>query len=287
MKKFYILIVLTILYWSGFSQRCISLGCASAHTGLVTDGTLADTSVSPGLGCYAGNLFKQVFWEFFFSPAGGDFTQTFTPTSGTNLAINYVIFDLGTSAPISTNCPVDYTGWTSDACDITDHPNQPVGPGLFAVTETTTAGHYYAVAIILWQGPNNGGDAGYTFDVSAPLIAGDPLTPANCPGILPVKLSAFDATVRNCMVSLNWLVQSQSDFKNYDVQYSTDGATFQTIGTISGPIEGASNKYVYQDNNPKQGNIYYRLKMTDRDERYQYSKIIALNLNCGKSSVFV
>jgi hypothetical protein len=287
MKKIYYLVLFIISFGKGFSQNCISLGCAASQTGIITDGTLADSGPATGLGCYNGNVYKQVFWQFFFSPAGGDFTQTYTPTSGTTMAINYDILDIGTSPAPSIDCPVNSATWTSVACDINDHINMPVGPGLFGVTLTTVAGHYYAVAIIIWQGTSNGADASYTFDISTPQIGGVDFTTANCPGVLPVKLSSFNAAVNNCIVDLRWTAESESDFKNYEVQYSTNGTSFQTIAAIARAVQASGQKYTWQHKTPTQGNIYYRLKMISMDGGFAYSKIISIKLDCSRSSVII
>ena len=285
MKKIYPLLLLTFLCVEGFSQRCISLGCAKQYSGIATDGAISDSGIVSGLGCYNGYGLRQIFWEYFFSPSGGDFTQTFTPTSGTDLALNYVIFDQGTLAPASINCPVNTSGWSQIACDITDHPNQPLGPGLFGVTATTTIGHYYAIAIINWQGISDGDDSSYTFDTNTPQIEGVDVDASNCPGTLPVSLSDFSATSTNCVVNLDWVAQLQSNFKNYEVQASTDGLNFQSVATIPGVTQGADQKFSYQDLNAKQGNNFYRLKMTDEDGKIAYSKIVSMNSTCNRNVV--
>ena len=86
---------------------------------------------------------------------------------------------------------------------------------------------------------------------------------------------------------MDWTAESQSHFKNYEVQYSNDGIKFQTIATIAGALKGSNQKYSYQHNNPRQGNIFYRLKMMDKNGKFEYSKIIALKLNCNRSSLMV
>jgi len=44
-------------------------------------------------------------------------------------------------------------------------------------------------------------------------------------------------------------------------------------------------KYSYQDKNPPQGKVYYRLKMTNSDGSFTYSSTIPLNLDCNKSLI--
>src|SRR5262249_19800893 len=91
--------------------------------------------------------------------------------------------------------------------------------------------------------------------------------------------------VKDCAVNLNWTSEIESDFKGYEVQYSSDGRNFTTIATL--PAQTLSKNYSYKQNNPQQGKGYYRLKMVDIDGKSEYSKTIAMKLDCGKSLVFV
>ena len=102
---------------------------------------------------------------------------------------------------------------------------------------------------------------------------------------MPVTLSSFTATSANCVVNLSWVAQLQSNFKNYEVQTSTDGLHFENVATISGKGEGTDQKFSYQDLNAKQGNNFYRLKMTDADGKIAYSKIVSLNSTCNRNVV--
>lgn len=282
-----------------FSQDCIVLGCASNYS-ITTDQTLSD--VAGNFGCYTYN-YKRVYWQFFYSPSGGSYTQAFTPTGAastdpsTGLSLNYIIFDVGTSAP-SYSCPVDPTGWGQPICETNDYHGAEVGPGTPAVAPnksspqsalTTTAGHYYAVLIIVWQGSSNGYSQDYTFTIGTPQIDGTDLDASNCPGVLPVKLASFNAQVETCSVDLNWTAATEIDFKDYEVQYSQNGIDFSTIASIpsSGVSNGSGLTYSYKHNNPQQGKAYYRLKMVDIDGKFEYSKIIALNLNCSKNTATV
>jgi len=151
---------------------------------------------------------------------------------------------------------------------------------------TLVAGRYYAIGIIINP---NGADpspaANFTFDVGTPTLAGIPLGAGNCPQIiLPVKLTSFNARVTGCTVDLDWTAAIETDFSNYEVQSSADGSSFKTIATKSA---GPDQKYSYQDHSPAQGNIYYRLKMVNIDGSSEYSKIIAMKLNCDRSEIVV
>jgi hypothetical protein len=283
MKHKYILLLLaTFTLVKGYSQNCTSLGCAANFGAQIIDATVADAVGDPGT-CYDGFNYKQVYWQFFYSPFGGDFTQTYTPTStGDPLDLDYIVFDMGLSGPASVTCPVNTSGFTEVFCSTDPTANLPTGPGIEG-TVTTIATHFYAIAIYAYQDV----DPTYTFDIGNPQLNGADLDALNCPGVLPVKLSSFDAQVSNCIVALTWEAQSESSFKHYEVEYSSDGRTFQSIAILSPAHNVGAQKYAYVHNDPQQGNIYYRLKMSDIDGRSTYSKTIVMKIDCSRSSLIV
>lgn len=279
MKHKYLLffIVCNFFLVSGYTQNCTSLGCADNY-GSQTINT-AVSSVNSGT-CYF-IFYKQVYWQFFYSPSGGNFTQTYTPTStGDPLDLDYEIFDIGLSGPGSVTCPVNTTGFTTVLCMTNTTLGTPTGPGIDAIMNTV-AGHFYAIAIYAYQDS----DPTYSFTIGTPQIGGVNLSAMNCPGVLPVKLSSFEAKVKNCQVNLDWIAESESQFKQYELELSKDGRNFQTITTLVSQGAGYNNKYTYNHTDPVQGKNFYRLKMIDQDGRIEYSKIIVLNLSCSGSTV--
>ncbi len=281
MKHKYLLL-LTLSCFSlvkGYSQNCTSLGCAANYGAQTIDATVPNVLGDP-TNCYTGVNYKQAFWQFFYSPTGGDFTQTYTPTHvGDIMDLDYIVFDMGLSGPVDIMCPIDPSSFTEVLCGNFYTPDIPTGPGLDG-TITTVAGHFYAVVVYFYQ---IGVDPFYTFNIGNPQIGGVNLNALNCPGVLPVKLSSFDAIANNCNIRLEWIAETESQFKHYEVEFSTDGNRFKTIATLAG--QGINKKYTYNHANPVQGKIFYRLKMKDLDGRIEYSKIIALHLDCNGSSV--
>jgi len=283
------------------------MGCASnaATFGTQTANPLQPDNTSGIIeGCYGGSIpFKQIFWEFFFSPGGGDLVQSFTTLGNTNaFDLDYAIWDMGTSAPnpSTLTCPINPgniggNGWTQIQCNSeSTNDNVATGPGIapgppgnLPNTVTTVAGHYYAVGIIVSSG---GLGPDYDFTVGTATLGGVAMTSSNCFDItLPIRLSSFGARVNNCAVNLNWVSESETDFKNYQIESSTDGVSFKAIATIS-PLQnntGSTQKYSYQDKAAQQGKTYYRLKMIDIDGSFSYSNIIPLILDCNLGSVIV
>jgi hypothetical protein len=78
------------------------------------------------------------------------------------------------------------------------------------------------------------------------------------------------------MVDLNWTVLDESAMSGYEILYSHDGTTFNTVGFISAVNSQLQHQYNFV--HPSVSNItnYYRLKMVELDGSYTYSPIITI-----------
>jgi Secretion system C-terminal sorting domain len=103
-------------------------------------------------------------------------------------------------------------------------------------------------------------------------------------GPLPVKLAYFNATVKNCMSSLNWKSVSEENFSGYEVEQSKDGIKFNSVAKVKS--EGGKTNYSVKHNAGK-GEVYYRLKLNDLDGKIEYSKIVYLDVKCNSGSALV
>jgi hypothetical protein len=125
----------------------------------------------------------------------------------------------------------------------------------------------------------NGTGAVLTYPLDATLVGAG--TPPFV--ILPLHLISFNASLLQNETLLQWQVENEINFKQYELEYSTDGINFKTIAIIE-----AKNKstYDYKYQQTIVQKEYYRIKMVDNDDTYSYSKIISLNAK-GKPSVSV
>ena len=142
MRKIYFLLALIIYSFSLSAQNCISLGCADAYT-VTTDGTQADEASGAEWGCYNSYPRKQTFWQYFYSPSGSNYTQSFSSAAD----LDWLVFDMGTSLPTFT-CPVSPSGWTQVGCDLSYDPGGPTGPGFGSGPKRATRRHRPVVGSI-------------------------------------------------------------------------------------------------------------------------------------------
>ncbi|MCO6500759.1 MAG: T9SS type A sorting domain-containing protein [Vicingus serpentipes] len=104
---------------------------------------------------------------------------------------------------------------------------------------------------------------------------------------LPIELLYFNAIMDGKVVKLNWTTTAEINNDYFTIQRTQDGFIYTEIGTIAGA--GNSNtilNYREVDQYPLSGISYYRLKQTDFDGNYTYSKLVAVEL-APKGSLFI
>lgn len=106
-----------------------------------------------------------------------------------------------------------------------------------------------------------------------------------CTGLLPVTLTSFTAEAKSNGVLLKWYASQESNFSEYVIERSTDGNNFVSIGTVQGKNLG---NYSFTDNSlPTASYLVYRLKMVDKDGKFNYSKIASVRINSNASGIIV
>jgi len=93
---------------------------------------------------------------------------------------------------------------------------------------------------------------------------------------LPLVLNQFNATLSGKKVNLNWVTGMEKELSHFVIERSVNGVDYVEAGKVS--AKGSSNvkiDYNYQDmlNSSAKGMLYYRLKMVDIDNKYQYSPV--------------
>lgn len=104
---------------------------------------------------------------------------------------------------------------------------------------------------------------------------------------LPIVLISFDAKVVNKKVELNWATGTEINNDFFTIERSQNGVDFEAVLTADGA--GNSSQvltYAAIDENPLNGVSYYRLKQTDFDGAFEYSKIISISMGKQTNSVY-
>lgn len=92
---------------------------------------------------------------------------------------------------------------------------------------------------------------------------------------LPVKLIHFNVSrVDDNTVLLNWATVEELNSAKFDIQRSSNGKLWETIGSqLASKVSNHRVEYNYTDFDRVIGTVYYRLKMIDLDGTFSYSNI--------------
>lgn len=105
--------------------------------------------------------------------------------------------------------------------------------------------------------------------------------------VLPVTLLGFQATPGNDGVMLDWATASENNNSHFTIERSHDAIAFQPLREVASKgINGNSGvrlDYTSLDAAPLPGVSYYRLKQTDLNGKFIYSKTVKVDLNTKSS----
>lgn len=105
---------------------------------------------------------------------------------------------------------------------------------------------------------------------------------------LPVKLSAFTASLNQEKVHLKWQTSAEINVSHFEVERSTDGTNFTQAGLVF--AYGSANTqtdYAFTDNTAglRQSVVYYRLRCVDIDGKTDFSETRIIRLGAAAEMI--
>lgn len=109
--------------------------------------------------------------------------------------------------------------------------------------------------------------------------------------VVPITLKSFTATKKINANLLAWTTATEINSKQFIVQRSSDGNTFENLGVLkSKGLEGNSSKeldYTFEDYEPMVGHNYYRLEQEDLDGHKNYTEVLDVIWGADGSEIAV
>jgi hypothetical protein len=97
--------------------------------------------------------------------------------------------------------------------------------------------------------------------------------------VLPVKLSGFTGAYIDGVSKLNWVTELENNTAYFEIQHSIDGVNFNSLGRVNAVgFSSRQQQYNFDDIKAGTGQNYYRLKMVDKDGRFELSNIVSLKV---------
>jgi len=201
------------------------------------------------------DLFHFTGIEFFGAPVDGTVydmlhIDVWTPNNAKQFTIRLVDANAPPKEANVTKIPAQNT-WVSYDIPLSDFAlplKTKISQMLFLVA-TSTSGTYFIDNVYFWKSST-----------------------------LPIVLTDFKVAQRGKTNVLTWTTSSEINSKAFITERSANGTDWTTLQHIN--ASGNSNatiQYSAVDESPLKGINYYRIKLVDKDGKFRYSKIVALN----------
>ena len=104
--------------------------------------------------------------------------------------------------------------------------------------------------------------------------------------VLPIEMVSFSGKQSGRKNILDWTTATEIDNAYFTIERSTDAGNFTEVARVPGAGDSYTMKnYNYTDENPLSGTMYYRLKQTDKNGHFSYSKLVYINQSAKVNSV--
>lgn len=106
---------------------------------------------------------------------------------------------------------------------------------------------------------------------------------------LPIKLVEFNAKAIEKTSMLKWISAQADNFSHFEVERSSDLKNFVKIGEVQYDYidnRSAERPFAFIDEHPESGVNYYRLKLVDLDQSFEYSSIESVSFDHYVATLF-
>jgi hypothetical protein len=105
--------------------------------------------------------------------------------------------------------------------------------------------------------------------------------------LLPVTFEHLEAKRQNKNTDIFFSTATEVNNDFFTIERSSDGIVFEAVGTIQGAGNATSiQKYYFEDRDVPSGVLYYRIKQTDFDRRFDYSPVVKVNRQASGIDIF-
>ena len=114
------------------------------------------------------------------------------------------------------------------------------------------------------------------FDYNSPVITNTAITQIKNESTLPLKLISFKGYKNSDgNIHLYWTTANEINTKQFAVEQSSNSREFAAIGNVKAKGYG-NNSYSFDVANPAKVDLFFRLKMIDKDGAFTYSPVILI-----------
>jgi hypothetical protein len=92
---------------------------------------------------------------------------------------------------------------------------------------------------------------------------------------LPLQMLSFTGEEKDGQHILNWKTADEKNMSHFVIEHSANGQSFLELG-MRDAKHNSNNQYAFANKKPIIGNNFYRLKLVDKDSKFEYSSVVLL-----------
>lgn len=104
---------------------------------------------------------------------------------------------------------------------------------------------------------------------------------------LPLKWVSFTARAVGDQIDLQWVTTDVVNNDHFEIERSTDGNTFVTIGSLSNKTGELGASYNFTDPSPVKGVDLYRIRQVDINGQYSWSSTVEVTITPGTEGIYL
>ncbi|WP_336516279.1 T9SS type A sorting domain-containing protein [Pollutibacter soli] len=270
--------------------------------------TLTMGASSPDIGTLGAGSFSSS--KMIIATAGGELRKAMTSAGA-------FLFPVGENTGNSEYSPIhlsftggSYAGYVGVSVADEKHPNNGNityyltrywsvnQSGLSGFSATVTSyyldndiiGSEYLISMAKWNGTEPwmefASGMNYTANqMTAVVTSFSEFTGLDFLSPLPAGLINFTVLLSDKHSLLEWNTLAENQLSVFNVEYSSDGVHFNSIGYVHANNNPIGGSYSFRHLTPGSGKNYYRLKMIDVDQQFGYSPVIMLKVREGQNQL--
>lgn len=260
-------VFVTRLYISNVS------GCENTS---VSSAQVRDLTYDMSFGLPDGTTYSQAASPGATSTVGGNITFSYIDTDVINNVTGAVnpsldpCDDTDVSCSTNNNCPSGFDSSTTLEADWTHAAIFTIPAGMTSGDLTLNAGEDF----VFWF--NSGGGAPWQ-NIGAGSEGDTIVIPVLTSCLFGAELTAFEVYKSTYQVGMDWTTHAEVDILEYQIERSSDGRIFTTLGSIQPTYLISGNHYNFIDENPLDALNYYRIATIDVDGTTKYSKVLSID----------
>ena len=198
--------------------------------------------------CASGGASTAIGENAIVQTGPNSYAFTFTKTPNGNRSVKLVVRNATTNVIVFTSPNQNYQGPGPFTINFSPTPATPLNQLVLTIGIANNNQHTTA----LNNATNPGNGCNFT--------------------VLPVKLVNFSLKPNNGGIMLNWATSLEVNALGFDIERRTKDS-YEKVGFVPAINNANGSNYSFQDNQLIQGNVYYRLKMIDKDGKFSYSDV--------------